>query len=275
MLEIPEALTIARQVNETLRGKRIVSVVANASPHKFAWFHEDPAGYGELLVGQTISHAEAPGGKVEIAVGNAMLLFGDGVALRLYRQGELRPAKHQLLVEFDDGTALAASVQMYGGLWCFTPGDFHNVYYQVAKEKPSPLSADFDREYFINMLSAPAVQKLSAKAFLATEQRIPGFGNGVLQDILYNAGIHPKRKVNTLTPVDVENLFVAITTTLNEMTEQGGRDTEKDLYGEPGGYRTRLSSKTHGQPCERCGSLIAKESYMGGAIYYCTTCQAL
>jgi formamidopyrimidine-DNA glycosylase len=36
---------------------------------------------------------------------------------------------------------------------------------------------------------------LSAKAFLATEQRIPGLGNGVLQDILFTAGIHPKRKM--------------------------------------------------------------------------------
>lgn|GEM_PF-2077218 len=30
------------------------------------------------------------------------------------------------------------------------------------------------------------------KAFLATEQRIPGLGNGVLQDILWTARIHPK-----------------------------------------------------------------------------------
>jgi hypothetical protein len=31
------------------------------------------------------------------------------------------------------------------------------------------------------------VKKLSLKALLATEQRIPGLGNGVLQDILFKA----------------------------------------------------------------------------------------
>lgn len=72
-----------------------------------------------------------------------------------------------------------------------------NPYYLVAKEKPSPLSEQFDYPYFLNILSAPSAEKLSAKAVLATEQRIPGIGNGVLQDILYNAGLHPKRKVGT------------------------------------------------------------------------------
>lgn len=36
------------------------------------------------------------------------------------------------------------------------------------------------------------------KAFLAAEQRFPGIGNGVLQDILLESGIHPKRKISTL-----------------------------------------------------------------------------
>jgi formamidopyrimidine-DNA glycosylase len=48
------------------------------------------------------------------------------------------------------------------------------------------------------LLSPDAVQKLSLKAALATEQRIPGLGNGSLQDILWQAHLHPKRKTNTL-----------------------------------------------------------------------------
>jgi len=38
MIELPEAIVIARQITETLGGKRIASAVANASPHKFAWY---------------------------------------------------------------------------------------------------------------------------------------------------------------------------------------------------------------------------------------------
>ena len=42
MIELPEAVVIARQITETLGGKRITSAVANASPHKFAWYTGDP-----------------------------------------------------------------------------------------------------------------------------------------------------------------------------------------------------------------------------------------
>ena len=103
---------------------------------------------------------------------------------------------------------------MYGGLWCFKEGDFENQYYFLAKEKLSPLSNEFDRTYFDSIISAPGNEKISTKALLATEQRIPGLGNGVLQDILYNARIHPKRKVNTFTDTDIENLYNSIKSTL-------------------------------------------------------------
>ena len=124
-------------------------------------------------------------------------------------------------------------------------------------------------------LSAPRMEKLSAKAFLATEQRILGVGNGVLQDILYHAGIHPKRKIKTLTEAEKDLLFASIKETLTEMINKGGRDTEKDLFGNFGGYTTRVSKNTVGKPCPVCGSIIEKETYMGGSIYYCNKCQGI
>lgn len=119
------------------------------------------------------------------------------------------------------------------------------------------------------------MQKLSAKAFLATEQRIPGLGNGVLQDILYNAGIHPKRKIMKLSDKEIQALFHSVKNTLKEMAQKGGRDTEKDLFGRPGGYATKMSKNTLHQSCSRCGSVIKKETYLGGSIYYCEGCQPI
>lgn len=57
MLEIPEAIVIARQVTETLRGKRIERVVANHSPRQFAWFYGNPEAYDSALRGRTIGGA--------------------------------------------------------------------------------------------------------------------------------------------------------------------------------------------------------------------------
>lgn len=275
MIEIPEAFTLASQIGQALSGKGIVKVIADQSPHKFAWYFDDPHKYHELVLGKTIDGAVSFGGLVEIQAGTAVILFGDGVRLRYHLKGEKYPAKHQLFIEFEDGSALSAAVQMYGGLWAFPAGELDNPYYQIAREKTSPLTSRFDQAYFEAMISPDEVQKLSAKAFLATEQRIPGLGNGVLQDILYNAGVHPKRKISTLTDTERQVLYDSVKTTLIQMTEQGGRDTEKDLFGQEGRYKTKLSKKTAGQPCPTCGALIKKESYMGGSVYFCPGCQRI
>ena len=131
-----------------------------------------------------IEKIEPIGGQVEITAENIRILFGDGVNARYLPAGEKIPEKHQLLIEFDDNSCIVCTVQMYGVLHAFTHGENDNFYYHVAKTKPSPLSKDFDISYFEKIIS-DTKPTLSVKALLATEQRIPGFGNGILQDILF------------------------------------------------------------------------------------------
>ena len=206
---------------------------------------------------------------------NIDVVFSDGVNLSYFANDHKIPKKHQLLIIFEDSSILCASVQMYGGLLCAKENELDNKYYLTAKEKPSPLLKKFDETYFNSIISDSGLQKLSVKALLATEQRIPGLGNGVLQDILFNSGIHPKKKVSTLSAADFKSIFESVKTTLKEMAEKGGRDTEKDLFGNFGGYKTLCSKNTAGKPCPQCGSPIQKSSYMGGSVYYCDKCQKL
>jgi len=274
MLEIPESTTIARQLNQTIKGKFIRYVVANASPHRFAFYSGDPAGYHSLLYGKEIGRAEAVGGLVEIQAGDARLLFGDGANLRFFPAGAAVPVKHQLQLEFDDSSSMVCTVQMYGGLWADHEGENDNPYYLVAREKPSPLTGNFDGPYFTQLLEG-VKQNLSVKAFLATEQRIPGLGNGVLQDILFNAKINPRSRLEKLTSGEKSALFESLKQTLSDMTARGGRDTEKDLFGQTGGYATMMSAGKLGEPCPGCGGAVVKQAYMGGSVYYCPVCQPL
>lgn len=274
MIELPEAAVLAKQIDETVVGKKIKDVIAARTPHKLAWYFGDPQEYKSLLVDKVISEATSYGGQVEITAGKAKLLFSDGVNLRYYNNGAKPPEKHQLLLEFDDGSYLVGWVQMYGGLSAFPEGENDNKYYLIAKEKPSPLSDEFDEAYFKSLFDG-STDKLSLKAFLATEQRIPGLGNGVLQDILFNSKMHPKKKAGTLSAADQRVLFQSIKNTLTEMTVKGGRDTENDLFGKPGAYGTRLSKNTVGKHCPTCGTIIQKEAYLGGSIYYCAGCQSI
>jgi formamidopyrimidine-DNA glycosylase len=247
MIELPEAHTIAGQLNITLSGKRAAGIIPQHTPHKLAWYYGEPSKYSALLAGKTVEEARSYGGLVEIKAGNVNILFGDGVNVRFHARGETRPARHQLLIEFEDGSALSAVIQMYGGVGCFIEGELENSYYKAAQEKPSPLSGAFDEVYFERMLSAQEVQKLSLKGLLATEQRIPGLGNGVLQDILFNAGMHPKKKVTTVADGDKGALFRAIKDTLAAMASAGGRDRNL-ISSAARGYKTILSRNSVNKP---------------------------
>lgn len=261
-------------MKEILPGKTVSLIVAGKSPHKFAFFYGDPQNYPSLLNGKTITEINPIAGYIEISLENEILLLGEGVNIRYLKKEEKRPEKHQLLVEFEDKTALVCSIQMYGGMWAYPKGENDNPYYTIAVEKPSPLSNEFDETYF-NQLIIDSKPTLNLKSFLATEQRIPGLGNGVLQDILYNSKLHPKRKLNSLSNEEKKVLFKSIKETLQKMADDGGRDVEKDIYGNFGGYKTLLSNKTVGTPCKICGAEIQKETMMGGTVYICPGCQKL
>lgn len=280
MIEIPEAIVLANQLEHQLRGKRIVGVAAGVTPHKYAWFYGERDSYPELVCEATISGAISRGGFVEIDAGMARILFSEGMSIRFHEAGDAPAAKHQLLLRFGDGSALSAAAQMYGGVGIVPAGPhgaatLDNPYYASSLSKPSPLSSAFDERYFFSLLEGE-LGTLSAKAFLATEQRIPGLGNGVLQDILFEAGVHPRFQVREFGgPNDAraKRLLAALKSTLAQMAAAGGRDTERDIYGAQGGYETRMSRFSVGTPCPACGEPIQKQSYMGGSVYFCSQCQ--
>jgi formamidopyrimidine-DNA glycosylase len=140
MIELPEAISIAKQLNDTIGGKQIASVITAHTPHKLAWYYGEPAKYSSLLIGKTVGQASAYGSMVEIKVEKDNILFGEGGAIRFHAKNEPRPPKHPFLIEFTDRSALSIAIQMYGGMGAFPDGQLDNPYYKAAKEKIFPLS---------------------------------------------------------------------------------------------------------------------------------------
>ncbi len=277
MIELPETYVLAEQINSTLVGKTVMNATANAFPHKFAAYSGDPTQYQNKLAGKTITAAYPGtgytcGGNTEIVCGDMLLVIS--TPIKYHAPREKLPAKHQLWLEFEDFSSMTCTVQMWGAMFCYKADEKGLPEGYTVNKSPTPLSNEFSEQYFENLLSG-VKKSLSAKAFLATEQRIPGLGNGVLQDILFNAQIHPKTKIVSLSASDLNKMYNSIKDTLFTMTSQGGRDTERDLFGCNGGYKTILSAKTLNNPCPVCEGDLVREAYLGGNIYYCPNCQPL
>lgn len=274
MIEIPEAKVIAQQLNKEISGKKIKFAAAGKHPNKFVWYSGDPAEYGKKLFGRKVIESYAHASRVFVELDNGLaLIFGEGTIVSYHEARSERPKKHQLIIEFTDDTSLTVLIRMYGFILCEDKDKVTNKYIVDSMKKPSPLSEGFTPDYFNELFLSCKETSLSTKAFLATEQRIPGIGNGVLHDILFNAKINPRHKLRKYNDEEPYNLYNSIIITLGEMAEKGGRYTEKDIYGNKGGYKPVMSRYTVGTDCPACGAVIEKQSYMGGSVYFCPECQ--
>lgn len=274
MLEIPECQVIADQLNQTIMNKRIKEVIVNASAHKFAFFMGDQHAYPLMLKDRRIGKSQAFGGFIQISAEDVILLFNDGANLRYYPDAVLTPDKHQLKIVFHDDSCLLVTIQMYGGIGAVSTIPQSNRYYWQARQKPGILTDQFSAEYFMTLIDQQK-RTLSLKALLACEQRLPGLGNGVLQDVLFKARMNPKTLIGTLDQPAKERLYQQLRQTLNTMISRNGRDTEKDLFNHSGGYQTVMSAKNIARVCPQCQGKIIKETYLGGSVYYCPHCQPM
>ena len=195
------------------------------------------------------------------------------IPTRYHAAGEKLPERHQLLLMLDDGSAISFTGSLGGPIFLFKvdnngiPINYSNTSF------PSILSDEFSLEFFMNLIKTTELRSLSAKAFLATKNRIPGLDNSILQEILWEAKVNPKSKMVALNEDDFVRIYEAIRKVFPAVIASGGKDTEKDLFCNDGGYKTKVSKNTVNHPCVRCGDIIVKEAYLGGAVYYCPTCQ--
>jgi formamidopyrimidine-DNA glycosylase len=204
-----------------------------------------------------------------------VLVFGCGGERITYHRDSLTiPAKRQFLLEFDDGTYLSITVQGWGSAQLVESGKLPS-HPHVDTGTISPVNEEFTYESFDRLFvdMAPKELKVSVKQFITSKPGSWGLGNGYLQDILFQARIHPQRKLRNLNDDDKHRLYHGIRGVVKQAVACGGRDTELDLYGQPGRYRCIMDRRSVGTPCPSCGTSIEKISFQGGTCYFCPACQ--
>jgi formamidopyrimidine-DNA glycosylase len=275
MIELPEVVTIARQIRSEFVGKRIEAVSIAEERPKFMFLNEDLGAYEDRLVGHTIVDVTGNGKWIFASLDSGtILLIGEMFGrIRYVPSDEAMPKKAHGVVTFENGARLVVTIQAWGGFQVLTPEEIAEHPY-VGKLGISPIAEEFTSKRFDEILdSSDDWSRKPIKAFLVHEGNVCGIGNGYLQDVLFRAKLSPKRKVPDVSPDERKRLHLAIVATITEAIEKGGRDTEVDLYGAPGGYTPILDRRAKGKPCPDCGTPIQKISYLGGSCYVCPGCQ--
>jgi formamidopyrimidine-DNA glycosylase len=275
MFELPEYITLASQINETLTGKIIRDGTLGNSPHKFVWYNRSEEEFSKLIKGKTIGESYVMGRWLFVsAEPGYVLLFGEcGGKILYHQQGAMLPKKYHLYIAFEDDSFLTATTQMWGAMELYEKGEELNRDY-VKGMRPTPVEPEFTYGYFNALIDTlVSEKKRSAKSLLTQEQIIPGLGNAIAQDILFRSGLHPKHPLADLDSDQRRRLYDSILGTVEEVAAKGGRYDENDLFGNRGGYPRIMDKRAAGHPCPLCDTLVEKIQYLGGACYLCPACQ--
>ncbi len=275
MFELPELVTLAKQMNESLAGKVIKKGNLGNAPHKFVWYNTSRTEFEKLTQGKIIGQASAKGKWlfVPLEPGYILVLGECGGKILYHPAGSKIPSKYHLHLDFGDGSFFTTTTQMWGAMELYEAGKEQERQY-IKGMRPTPIESEFTLEYFSALIdSLQDGEKLSVKGLLTQAQLIPGLGNAIAQDILFRSGLHPRHLISDLTKAQCRKLYTAIGKTVREGIAKGGRYDEYDLHGCPGKYVRLMDAKQVNKPCPECGNKIEKIQYLGGACYFCPHCQ--
>ncbi len=146
-------------------------------------------------------------------------------------------------------------------------GDDTSMIPRFDTQAPDVLSDAFTESYFTELLQRARCQ---TRVFLMDQERISAIGNAYADEILFDAGVHPKSRCQDLDAAGAARLYESIGRVLRDaaavVAERAAPIHEKQ--------RDFLKVRNRkGEPCPRCGGRIRREGVRGMDTFFCPQCQ--
>ncbi|MDR2387603.1 MAG: bifunctional DNA-formamidopyrimidine glycosylase/DNA-(apurinic or apyrimidinic site) lyase [Deltaproteobacteria bacterium] len=276
MPELPEAETMARDLNQRVAGFTISQVLLAFEKIVAS----DLKNFEKTLVGHQITKVARLGKwiKFELDSGGALLahLKMTGQFIMGDWPGHLSgqwPAHTRAAFLLTDGnsqqTLFYRDIRKFGRLRAFPQDELLSFLSQLGLG-PDPL--ELKPEEFHQLVS---IKKARLKQVLLDQSLVAGLGNIYVDESLFAAGLSPYRLATTLTADEASLLLSHIKRVLNESIAHRGSTVEnyRGLEG-PGSFQDQhLVYGKHGQNCPKCGQALAKARVGGRGTTYCPICQ--
>lgn len=145
----------------------------------------------------------------------------------------------------------------------------------TSKLGPEPLDDTFTVDVFKERLEG---RSKVIKTLLMDQTFIAGVGNIYADEALFRAGIHPKRRSDSLSEDEISRLYETVRASLQAGIDHEGASI--NWYRKADG--TKGNSQDHffvygrtGKPCKNCGHAIEKTRVAQRGTHYCPNCQPL
>jgi formamidopyrimidine-DNA glycosylase len=283
MPELPEVETIARGVDERVRGDSIVEAWFSSYPQPFKTPSQQQAkgleGRRILAVHRTGKHIvfelASAGGRsvrqrVDSAAADAQWIVHLGMTGRLLVTApENEVAKHtHARLRLESGRELRfVDPRRFGRL------EYRQLRKDTGFEPPGAEPLEIGAEAFTALFRG---RHLPIKAALLNQSLLAGVGNIYADESLFKAGIRPRRRTDRINAAEYERLRVALRHVLRHAIRLGGSSVSDyvDADGERGLFQVEhcVYQRT-GEPCRRCQTPIRRVIVAGRGTHYCPKCQ--
>ncbi|MFW9928973.1 MAG: DNA-formamidopyrimidine glycosylase family protein, partial [Candidatus Thorarchaeota archaeon] len=244
--ELPECYVISHQLDTVLKNKTIINYkIKNYEKlQKNNALNKEIKFFDKLLNNQIVS-VESKSSMILINLKtNHILLIGPeyGGEIQFVKAGEEYTEKYQLKITFSDNSYLYILIKGFGYCYLYDHDKLGENY--VYRRDYKKIQANDDENLTLKILSTKLKEKnKNIKVMLVGKEAIiSGIANSLFQEIIFEAGIHPREKSSDLTDKQIKNLLSAITTIINNRITQKGKHKVVDIYGQKGGYKPVMDS---------------------------------
>ncbi len=262
MPELPDLLYIVSQLHERLRGRHVTSGrVREPVVMRFA-----VRGNLSLLLGRTLEAVFRRSHFVVFRFEGLDLAVNPMLAgrFRLSAPNEPDQASLGFALGFSDVELRYLDDKNMGKAYLIATEDWQAIP-GMQTGGIDILSSEFTRERFVSVLKRRRDQ---VRVFLLDKKALDSLGNAYADEVLFEAGIHPKTFCRTLSHEDGVRLHDAIVKVMREAVAEVARRKEPIDAKVRDFLRVRRK-----EICPRCGAKLRTAGVKGMDAWFCPHCQ--
>ncbi len=282
MPELPEVETVKAGIAPVMEGHVIAQALVNRPDLRWPF----PDRMAERLSGQRVLGLRRRSKYILVDLQSGeTLLIHLGMSGRMLISGHMAgdfhhphpaPAKHDHVVfEMDNGVRITFNDARRFGAMDLMDTATQDDHWLIRDLGPEPLGNTFNETYLISRLAG---RNTPIKSALLDQRIVAGLGNIYVCEVLFRAGIHPKRKAGQISAKRVATLVPLIRQVLSEAIAAGGSSLRdyRQSDGELGYFQHVFQVyDREGQPCAThgCDKTIQRIVQSGRSSFFCPQCQ--
>ncbi|MGD8742828.1 MAG: DNA-formamidopyrimidine glycosylase family protein [Granulosicoccaceae bacterium] len=261
MPELPDVEVFKKYLDATALHQRIAHVHVE-SPALLV--DTTPQGLGRALKHKSLQSTRRHGKYLFIALNGSgwlVLHFGMTGKLKYFQSREDTPDYTGLLITFENGFHLAYIAPRKLGMIALveSPGSL------IRDRHLGPDALELSKKEFIELASR---HRGMVKPWLMNQAIIAGTGNIYSDEILFQAGIHPRRALSELDNGSLKQLYKSMRTVLESAIKARAQPDQM-----PSTFLLHYRKK--GGRCPDCDALLANLKAAGRTAWFCPRCQKI